>query len=544
MSAAVLLLLAVAELGVTPSPAEALIRPRYDLARGNWWKKPAPPARLGVFDVPRPAADAGPLPAYSFVTNSVGPKPPPGYHFSAGPKPARFPPQSAATAAPAPVPVPAAAPAPHVRQYVWRRPDEAGKGAGEPEEPSYPPSDRRACGPSCPEYRVLSRTSRHEVRLYPATVWVSYVTTTENRLLAEMEARAGLGDYLSGRNSLGVHLLQTYPQLTQLRFSPVHGITSQEESDFSVSLPLLGGAAPPRPDTDQVVLDAVGEQRVFVTSFWARPWKLTDRSLRMRTKRFSRRLRRHGETYLDSYFYLAKYKDSDFRQRSYYEIWLYSTPHKSTHRFRPMGKPLLGQRTNVTTATMRRLCRGRECPRFEVLSEFKGGIQKRHYYNAAFATAKLDHCESSLDSVWRSLMPLHLYRQGVNSHLEKIEATRPAGVLRVWETDGGSNVSCHMTAMVYLPRRLHRSPPNTGQHAPAIGLSYIHELTVYVQTAGGRDLAPGRLADHVTAFHGRLDRLGLCYRRGEYFVAVYDAAQRYHGRLNEIWTVAQRCGSD
>ena len=64
---------------------------------------------------------------------------------------------------------------------------------------------------------------------------------------------------------------------------------------------------------------------------------------------------------------------------------------------------------------------------------------------------------------------------------------------------------------------------------------------MYVQTAGDLDLGSGRLEEHVTDFHQRLDRLGLCYKSDEYFVAVYDDVQRYHGRLNEMWTVAQRC---
>ena len=57
----------------------------------------------------------------------------------------------------------------------------------------------------------------------------------------------------------------------------------------------------------QLLVDYVSKQRVFVTSFWARPWKLTDKSLRTRAKRFIRRLRRHGHSFLDTYYYLAKY---------------------------------------------------------------------------------------------------------------------------------------------------------------------------------------------------------------------------------------------
>ncbi|XP_037081464.1 uncharacterized protein LOC119102207 [Pollicipes pollicipes] len=261
----------------------------------------------------------------------------------------------------------------------------------------------------------------------------------------------------------------------------------------------------------------------------------------LRAKRFIRRLRRHGHSFLDSYFYLAKYDSTESRKRSFYEIWLYSTPFKSKKRFQPTGKPQEPRPTNRTLDTIRRLCRGLECPQFEVLSEHRGGIQKRHYYNAVFATSRMDGCDSSIQAMWRGLMPLHLYRQGINSHLEVIEATRPIGVLRVHEAVPARNTSCRMTSLMYLPRRLHQNPPNTGPSAPPTSLAYVHDLHVYVQTVGGFVLEPGRVADEVTAFRAELDALRLCYRPDQYFVAVYDFIQRYHGRLNEVWLVARRC---
>ena len=54
-------------------------------------------------------------------------------------------------------------------------------------------------------------------------------------------------------------------------------------------------------------------------------------------------------------------------------------------------------------------------------------------------------------------------------------------------------------------------------------------------------LEPGRLQQEVTEFRQELDALRLCYRPDQYFVAVYDFIQRYHGRLNEVWMVARRC---
>ena len=51
-----------------------------------------------------------------------------------------------------------------------------------------------------------------------------------------------------------------------------------------------------------------------------------------------------------------------------------------------------------------------------MLSEYRGGIQKRHYYNAVFATAPMEGCDSSIDAMWRGLLPLHLYRHGIPTY--------------------------------------------------------------------------------------------------------------------------------
>ena len=45
----------------------------------------------------------------------------------------------------------------------------------------------------------------------------------------------------------------------------------------------------------------------------------------------------------------------------------------------------------------------------------------------------------------------------------------------------------------------------------------------------------------MTKFGQRLHQLGLCYRRGRYYLVVYDFLVRFHGRQNEIWLVAERC---
>ncbi|XP_037077508.1 uncharacterized protein LOC119098638 [Pollicipes pollicipes] len=377
-----------------------MIEPRLD--RPRWWEPPPTAEEASSPPAPPPTRDDSqvvgvtsrdePLPPYLFSPHVVGPKPPPGYSFSAGPKPARFPKEPPTTQR---TPEPTATEKSF--KNLWREKQKRRGGDNTRSNASPRPSDFSSCGPLCPAFRLASRSNRYDVRLYPRTLWVSYVTVTENRLLAEMEARAGIAEFLGGRNSHGVVLPQTYPHVTQLRYGRVPGLQKQE-ADFSVSVPLLEGTIQPRPDSNQVVVDYVSKQRVFVTSFWARPWKLTDKTLRLRAKRFIRRLRRHGHSFLDSYFYLAKYDSTESRKR-------------------------------------------------------------------------------------------------------------------------------------FFLRDL----------APPTSLAYVHDLHVYVQTVGGFVLEPGRVADEVTAFRAELDALRLCYRPDQYFVAVYDFIQRYHGRLNEVWLVARRC---
>lgn len=57
----------------------------------------------------------------------------------------------------------------------------------------------------------------------------------------------------------------------------------------------------------QVLLDTVESSTVFVQSFRARLWDLTDRALRQRADRLMTTLRNHGEAFHDRYYYLAAF---------------------------------------------------------------------------------------------------------------------------------------------------------------------------------------------------------------------------------------------
>lgn len=57
----------------------------------------------------------------------------------------------------------------------------------------------------------------------------------------------------------------------------------------------------------QVLLDTVEASTLFVHSFRARLWELTDRALRHRAERLMGALREHGEAFHDRYFYLASF---------------------------------------------------------------------------------------------------------------------------------------------------------------------------------------------------------------------------------------------
>lgn len=57
----------------------------------------------------------------------------------------------------------------------------------------------------------------------------------------------------------------------------------------------------------KILVDDVEGSRIFVQSFRARLWELTDRLLRKRAREFIATLRLKGEAFYDRYFYLASY---------------------------------------------------------------------------------------------------------------------------------------------------------------------------------------------------------------------------------------------
>ena len=57
----------------------------------------------------------------------------------------------------------------------------------------------------------------------------------------------------------------------------------------------------------KVLLDVVEASTVFVQSFKARLWELTDRALRQRADKLMATLRNHGEAFHDRYYYLAAF---------------------------------------------------------------------------------------------------------------------------------------------------------------------------------------------------------------------------------------------
>ena len=89
-----------------------------------------------------------------------------------------------------------------------------------------------------------------------------------------------------------------------------------------------------------------------------------------------------------------------------------------------------------------------------------------------FASTSPGDCEFTTVSVWKGFMPLHLYKHGINSHMEVLEATRPIALVHIRD-DGTPNTECpqNMTMSLYLPKRLHFNPPITGYAAVSISNS-------------------------------------------------------------------------
>ncbi|XP_045584731.2 uncharacterized protein [Procambarus clarkii] len=408
------------------------------------------------------------------------------------------------------------------------------------------PSDPWDCAPRCPRYTLLDWSMDYDVRLYPETLWVSTVMISDNRVLAELEGYMRVQDYFYGLNDQGMVLNLTVPFVTQIKFGKHPGVL-EETNDYTVSLYVqptyyqYGDL--PTPISNEVLVDELEAKTVFVHSFEANVWDVTENFLQEKVQTLMEQLRHNGEAFLDRYYYLASYSRPELYQAVYYEIWIYATnfrdPQTHTRSSQYNRRP---QTNKITQKTLNKLCRGVECPKFEVLRTYKYGIQKRRYYHGLFASTSPRECQFTTMSVWKGFMPLHLYKHGVNSHMEVIEATRPIALVHIRDsTDPNTECPQNLTMSLYLPQRLHSNPPITGYAAPSVHITDLDDVIVYAYTVGGYLLDPIRVRKELSDMKYRLSEFGACYKDDEHYVVIYDFIVRYHGRQNEIWIVAENC---
>lgn len=408
------------------------------------------------------------------------------------------------------------------------------------------PSDPWDCAPRCPRYTLLDWNMDYDVRQYPDTLWVSTVIISDNRVLAELEGYMRVQDYFYGLNDQGLVLNLTVPFVTQVKFGKHPGVL-QETNDYTVSLYVqptyYRQGELPTPISNEVLVDELEAKTVFVHSFEANVWDVTETFLEEKVTALMQQLRHNGEAFLDRYYYLASYSRPELYQTVYYEVWVYATnfrdPQTSTKTSTPYRRP---QTNKITQKTLSKLCRGVECPKFEVLRTYKYGIQKRRYYDGLFASSSPKECQFTTMSVWKGFMPLHLYKHGINSHMEVIEATRPIALVHVKDsTSPLTECPQNLTMSLYLPHRLHSNPPITGYAAPNVHITALDDVIVYAYTVGGYLLDPTRVRRELSDMKYRLSEFGACYKDDEHFVVIYDFIVRYHGRQNEIWIVAENC---
>lgn len=149
------------------------------------------------------------------------------------------------------------------------------------------------------------------------------------RILAFWEGLAKLEQYFGGYNEPAILMNLSYPLLTQMKHGKHPGIIAQvwnpfkddplrsfynvgslqELKDITLSAPVPANhqISPPMPVSADVVVDVVEASTVFVQSFRARLWDMTDRAIRHRADKFMTTLRNHGEAFHDRYYYLAAF---------------------------------------------------------------------------------------------------------------------------------------------------------------------------------------------------------------------------------------------
>ncbi|CAG0922592.1 unnamed protein product [Notodromas monacha] len=413
---------------------------------------------------------------------------------------------------------------------------------------------------NCLPYKVLARFSEYEVRRYAQSSWLSTVLVTPNRVLAALQGHHRLVGFISRirsstNNSLaGATVRMGKPIVLQMKHARHPGVIRELE-DYTVSSPLVGDVRELDADTrqaaaeQQILVDSVQEHVVYARTWRCFPWDLTDSFLRSAAANLTLAMRQHGHTFFDRYVFLASYDSGSTEllasSATVYELWFYGAQYSATGVLRNSGSaPETAQvltNSPATTSTRRKLCRGMECPTFDVLSVYTHGIQKRRYRDSVFATASPPDCAFTALSVWKGLMPLQLYRHGINSQLEVIEPTRPVGLVQVHESTGDAKCGDNVTVAMYLPSRLHASPPQRGSSAPAVRVTRVQDLVVFAWPVGGYLLDPSRVRAELRSFKHHLRAAGLCFNESSYYVAFYDFLVRFHGRQNELWLSATTC---
>ncbi|XP_006822574.1 uncharacterized protein LOC100373082 [Saccoglossus kowalevskii] len=396
------------------------------------------------------------------------------------------------------------------------------------------------CDEDCPKYQTLCRDDDYEVRRYLAGKWVSTMETGLVSSAASMRASWRLSSYMSGsENVQGVNIPTTNLVLVE---ADNRKNDWMKEYVVSFYLPEQVGDNPPQPSNGNVFIQETQPFTVFVSNFGG---FAMDPVPKQQANKLFRLLDEDGiDNYSTDYYYTATYDTPGKLVNRHNEIWIQvksegvdsdSLCKGKTH------KPI----ANVPPSTIKR-CTEVECPDYEVLDTYGGGIEKRRYDKAVYINMELDSCLYdissgvgywSLSNYFADTTNNDPVAIGENSRHEVINSTAPI-TMTVKETHSGGSISDLLNCdksydmSFYLPKSLHEDPPRPImsdmriQRAPPVD--------VFVKGFGGW-MNSVSVRGHLRKMRRKLNELGLCFLENPYIIVRYNAPWALFGRRNEVW---------
>lgn len=369
-----------------------------------------------------------------------------------------------------------------------------------------------------PSYNVTCVSSLgYEVRRYEEAVWVTTLVNGSSYDTAKRTGFKRLLRYITGHNNGSVTINMTKPvrKVMEIERDERTNLTRSVMRSVSFFLPREFWDNPPEPLEENVFLERFNASDAFVYNFggYATEHKVAEKFRRLRHK-----LEMKEQPFSEGHFEVQAFDPPWIYYRRHNEILIPADSSKGTPSC-PEEFP-----NGI------RQCGERECPTYTQIEELSDQIFVRQVAAGVYATKKSTTCNISR-VMEETYMPLHEYFEGDN--VGSISMPRTIPVLQLGVRPDRTNIRCNFTyqTMFYIPEANQENPPVPNDET--IIVSSVGPTQYYV-IKFDETLTPKVAFQKYSELRSFLDERALCYFRGIFQLAFYDAPWRPPPHLYEL----------